>query len=118
MTTATDQNIKVILSKLPKDLKPYAAIIIPAISKMVRRDGWDTMRQFVFNYKGNDRSWDRRLQRNMTVHQRSRWRLVMSHKRMKELAAHKARKIEFIKIRRQIVQRLTTSAVEILIGLL
>jgi len=109
---------KTIITAMPGDLKPFAAIILPVLSKMIEEQGWDAVRMFLFAYKGQDQSWARKLTRNMTVKQRIAWRQTTSEQQIRELKAYHKRAIRTAMARRLLVQRVMTSAIEIVIGTL
>ena len=110
--------LALIAEKIPGDLKPYAALIMPVLGEMIDVQGWDPVREFLFAYKGANRSWDRKLMRNMNVKQRIKWRQIMSDKRIAELEEYKIMRMRSTALRRILIQRIMTEAIEIVIGAL
>jgi len=107
-----------IRAAVPEDLRPYAAIVMPVLQDMVAEQGWDAVRKFLFAYKGKDRSWDRKLERRMTMRQMLEWRQISSNRRINELKEYKARRLQVTEMRRKLVQRIMTAAIELGIGAL
>ena len=110
--------IEKITAAVPGDLRPYAAIIMPVLQDMIDEQGWDPVRKFLFAYKGHNRSWDRKLQRSMTYKQILQWRQISSNRRIVELKRYKDTRLQVTEMRRQLVQRVMTAAIEIAIGAL
>ena len=118
VTITKKQIIDRIVGAMPGDLKPFAKAIVPVLADMVDKQGLDEVRRFLFVYRGNDRSWDKKLARNMTVRQRIKWRQAMSDKRIAELEEVKVMRMKSTALRRLLVQRIMTKALEIAIGAL
>ena len=97
---------KITMKDLPKELQPFAEIVLPALVKMLERDGSGSLMSYLFQYKASNRSWDRKLQRAMTVSERIRWRRIMSSRRIQLLEEVKTMRMAGTALRRAIVRRI------------
>ena len=107
-----------ILAAIPVDLRGIAGLILPIIREMVATHGWDHVRKFLFAYKGSTHSWDRRLLRQMTVAERIRWRKIFSRQRVAELQNINNKYLTLSYLRRVLIQKVITIAIEALLGAL
>ena len=96
---------KISIKDLPKELRPFAEIITPALALMLDRDGGESVMRFLFGYKKTNRSWERKLQRSMTIGQRCEWRQAMSDERIKLLDEVRVLRMTGTALRRAVVQR-------------
>lgn len=99
--------LKEYIDTLPNFEYQLAHLYLPVISRWVEAESWDVVREWLFAYSGQDRSWYRRILRRMNKTERraeDRRRLAA----VKEMAKNSA---ERIRLERGILQMIITQII-------